>query len=192
MKRIAITGSSHSETSVMTNALAAMTGFDIASCPAYSLLASKYMLTPEREKCQWPDSFVFCLGAFTERLIVEQSYADRFVSEGSVLHELVWIKCRYPHHELIYEQSMINSLEQVVAEYASTRYNHIFHIGDTDATGLFDHCIRQMYARHDIRYQPVNGIDREAALERMVDCLSVKPVLSAKNSLLKAGNRQEE
>lgn len=186
MKRIAITGSLQSGTSVMTNALAAMTGFDVAVRPPYSLSASKYRLDPEIEKCQWPDSFVYCLGAFTDRMITEQRYADRFISEGSVLHELVWIKCRFPHHEPIYEQSMITGLERVVAEYASGNYDHIFHIDALHPSDVFDQCIKRLYARYGIRYLSFNGIDREATLERMADCLSVKPVLSAKHALMKA------
>ena len=184
MKRIAITGSPESGTFIMTNALAAMTGFDVAVRPPYSLLASKYQLDPELEKCQWPDSFLYCLSAFNERLMVEQQYADHFVSEGSVLHELAWIKCRFPRHELIYEQSMIRCLERVAAKYASTQYDCVFHIAANGATSRFDQYIRWLSAQYAIRCHSVEDDDREMMLKRMVEYLTIKPVLSAKYALL--------
>ena len=166
-----------------------MTGFDVAARPPYLLLASGYRLYPESEKCQWPDSFVYCLAAFTERMKVEQQYADRFVSDGGVLHELTWIKCRYTHCEPIYEQSMIRSLEQVAAKYASAQYDAVFHIAATGAPSRSDQYIMQISAQYDIRYQPIDsGADGETILGQMVECLDVKPVLSAKFALLKSSN----
>ena len=187
MKRIAITGFPERGTTELTLALAAMTGFDVAARPPYPLLASGYRLDPESEKCQWPDSFVYCLAAFTERMMVEQQYTDRFVSDGSVLHELAWIKCRYPRCEPIYEQSMIRSLEQVAAKYTSAQYDAVFHIAATGAPSRPDHYIRQISAQYAIRYQPLDsGADKEAMLGQMVECLAVKPVLSAKHALAKS------
>ncbi|GHU62205.1 hypothetical protein FACS1894123_02760 [Bacteroidia bacterium] len=83
MKRIALTGSPNRERTILANALSILAGFDRTLCPPYSQIAKKYDLSLDRSHCQWPDSYVYCLGAFTERVIVEQQYADHFVSERS-------------------------------------------------------------------------------------------------------------
>ena len=192
MKRIAITGSPERGTTELTHALAAMTGFDVAARPPYPLLASGYRLDDESEKCQWPDSFVYCLAAFTERMMAEQQYAGRFVSDGGVLHELAWLKCRHPRCEPVYEQSMIRSLERVVGKYASAQYDSVFHIAAAGATNRFDQYIRRISVQYAIRYQPLDsGADRVTMLEQMAGCLAAKPVLSAKHAWLKIAGQQK-
>lgn len=190
MKRIAITGSTPSGRSIIAKALAAMTGFDMVFTPPYSHLAMKYDLNMKSAECQWPDSFVYSLGAFTERIMVERAYENLYVSDGGVFDELIWIKCRYPHLEPIYERSMIQSLENVVVEYASSQYDHIFHITAPDTSDdVTDRSLRHLYDRHKIPYTTVDGSDQEHALEEIVMNIGVKPVLPPGRSLLKvSGN----
>jgi hypothetical protein len=190
MKRIALTGSCDHERTVLTNALAIMTGFDPVLCPPYAQLAIKYGLDMERSACQWPDSYIYCLGAFTERIIVEQQYADRFVSDGGVLKELAWIKCRYPQVELIYEQSMIRSLERIITEYAKNGYDSIFHLQPVSGPDTTGHCLRTLFEQYHIPHQIIDPANKENALQRMTDFLEIKPVLSAMHALLKAERQQ--
>lgn len=185
MKRIALTGSSNRERTILANALSILAGFDRTLCPPYSQIAKKYDLSLDRTHCQWPDSYVYCLGAFTERVIVEQQYADHFVSDGSVLNELVWIKCRYPQMELIYEQSMIHSLEKVLAEYAANKYDFLFHIGATVTGDTSDLCLRQLFEKYNIRHQNIDPSDPENALKQMAEFMEIIPVQSATHALLK-------
>ncbi len=189
MKRIAITGFPQSGKTIMSHALAAMSGFDVATCPPYPQLAVKYELSPERSKCQWPESFEYGLASFTERIIIEQNYEDRYISDGSVLNELVWLKCRYPQNELIYEQSMIHSLEHVVAEYTSSKYEYIFHLNAIDSSDIFDQCMKQTLNQYAIQYQSIDGSNKKEALKQIIDWLEIKPILSPGHSLLSTYNK---
>lgn len=189
MNRIAITGS-FLERTILANALSAMTGFDIMISPTYSHTAYKYKLNSDISKCQWPDSYVYCLETFTQRVIVEQKYGDRFISDGSVMQELGWIKSRYPQNDLIYEQSMINSLEKVIVEYASNSYDYIFHLGTHKEQDITDQCMLKIFSRHFLDYKKIDCSDKESALDRMLEYLHLKPVLSAEFSLFKASGNQ--
>jgi len=144
MHRIAINGSDLSLRSYLAQSFAAMTGMKLIAITPYSDIASMYKLDYEIEKCQWPDSYIYCLGAFTQRIIVEQRLEDSYISDGGVFHELCWLKCRFPHIELIYERSMIQSLENIVANYACNEYDFIFHIESNDSTDVVDQCLKHL------------------------------------------------
>jgi hypothetical protein len=186
MKRIAITGSDSCEVTTVAKALSIMCGYDLCISPAFSQTSIKYGMSMDIEACQWPDSYVYCLDAFTERIIVEQQYGENFVSDGSVLKETVWLKCRYPHVEPIYEQSMIRSLERVVAAYTAKNYDEIFYLPGGEGTGATGNCLLQLFESYGIPYRPIHLPDRESALESMMEYLDVPPVMSASFSLSKA------
>ncbi|MDR0757050.1 MAG: hypothetical protein LBF85_04295 [Tannerella sp.] len=117
---------------------------------------------------------------------MEQKYGEKFVSDGSVLQELVWLKCRSLHVELIYEQSMIHSLERVFAVYAAKNYDVIFHaelLSETDVAGT---CLRQLFEEYRIPGRCIDFSDREHALQAMADRMQVTPKMSAVHSLSKA------
>jgi hypothetical protein len=185
--RIAITDSGRGESLPVAKALAIMCEYDLSVSPPYPQMAMKYGLDLDRETCQWPDSYVYCLGAFTSRLIVEQRYAEKFVSDGSVLKELVWLKCRFPYMEPVYEQSMIHSLERILAEYASRHYDVIFHLselsGTEEAAGA---CMRRLLEAYRIPFQFTGFSDMEDALRDMTEHLEIKPRMSAFYALSKA------
>ena len=194
MKRIAINDSKLERSSFLSKAFSAMTGFDYISHTPYSIIAYKYKLNMDISNCQWPDSFVYCLGAFTRRIMDEQKMDDLFISDGGVFYELSWIKCRFTHIELIYERSMIESFEKVVMNYASNEYDYIFHINSNDPSDVTDQCLKQLYNHHQIKHHIIDGTNEEKALEQMLEHLQVKPKISAKFSLLKFANefRQNE
>ncbi|MDR2763955.1 MAG: hypothetical protein LBB90_02885 [Tannerella sp.] len=186
MKRIAIAGLNGGENILAAKALATMCGYDLSISPSFSLTAIRYGLSMDMKVCQWPDSWVYCLGAFTERIVTEQRYGEKFVSDGSVLKELVWLKCRYPRVEPIYEQAMIHSLERVVAVYAAKNYDIIFHaevLSETDTAGV---CLRRLCETYHIPCRAIDFSDRENALQVVADCLQVTPKMSAAHSLSKA------
>jgi hypothetical protein len=186
MRRIAVAGLNSSENLLVAKTLAIMCGYDLSLSPSFSQTAIRYGLGIDMESCQWPDSYVYCLGAFTERIIVEQKYGERFVSDGSVLKELVWLKCRYPHTELIYEQSMIHSLERVFGVYAAKNYDVVFYadvLSETDAAGS---CLRCLFETYHIPGRAIDFSNRESALQVMADRLQVAPKMSAAYSLSKA------
>jgi hypothetical protein len=186
MKRIAVTGSGSREATLVAKALSIMCGYDLCVSPSFSQTAVKYGMSIDIEACQWPDSYVYCLDVFTERIIVEQQYGENFVSDGSVLEELVWLKCRYPHLELIYEQSMIRSLERVVVAYAAKNYDVIFHLSGRQKSSITGDCLQQLFDIYDIPYKPIHSPDCETDLEAMVEYLGISPVMSASFSLSKA------
>jgi len=188
MKRIAITGSTHSRRTILAEALSAMSGLDLISCPSYSSIAAKYKLDLDISKCQWPDSFVYCMGAFTQRILAERGLEDEYISDGSVLNEISWLKSRYPHIELIYERSMIQSLENVIVDYVSNEYDFIFHIDSNDLSDVIDLCLKQIFLQCNIKHHIIDGANSEDALNQILDHLQVKPVLSAKHALLSANN----
>ena len=185
MKRIAINGSQSGRRSFLAKAFAAMTGFDFIVNTPYSIIAYQYKLNMDISRCQWPDSFIYCLGAFKQRIVDEQSMDDLYISDGGVFNELSWIKCRFSHIELIYERSMIDSFEKVVMNYASNEYDNIFHINSNDPADVIDQCLKQLYNKHQIKHQIIDGAVGEKALHQMLAYLQVKPVLSAKYALLK-------
>ena len=185
MKRIAITGSKQSGRTILANALSAMTGFDLIICPPYSSIASKYKLDIDISKCQWPDSFEYCLGAFTQRIMIEQKFNDEYISDGGVFSEISWLMCRYPHIELIYERSMIQCLENIIVDYASNEYDYIFHIDSGYPSDAIDQCLKRIYLHHHIKHQIIAATNSENALNSILDCLDVKQLLSAKYALLK-------
>jgi len=186
MNCIAITGSNLSCRSYLAKAFSAMTGIELIARTPYSSIAYMYELDHEISKCQWPDSYVYCLGAFTQRIIVEQKFEDSYISDGGVFNELCWLKCRYPHIELIYERSMIQCLEKIIMDYALKKYNFIFHIDSNDHSDSIDQCLRQMYLHHNIKHNVIDATNKEDALNKMLSYLHIKPLLSAKYSLLKA------
>jgi len=186
MKRIAIHGSLQSGRSFLTQALAAMTGLDFIIQLPYSTVAYKYNLDSDIEKCHWPDSFVYCLGAFTQRILAEKRLDDLFISDGGVFNELSWIKCRFPHIDLIYERSMITSFEKVVVDYTLKEYDLILHVDSNSASDAIDQCLKQLYLNHRINHQLIDGSNPEEALNKMAECIQAKPVLSAKHALLKS------
>jgi hypothetical protein len=186
MKRIAIAGLNSSDNLLVAKTLAIMCGYDLNLSPSFSQTAIKYGLEMDMESCQWPGSYVYCLGAFTERIIVEQKYREKFISDGSVLKELVWLKCRYPHVELIYEQSMIRSLERVLAVYAAKNYDVVFHaelLSETDVSGI---CLRHLFETYHIPCRAIDFSNKENALQVMVEWLQITPKMSAAHSLSKA------
>ena len=187
MKRISINGSHQSKRSYLAKAFSAMTGMDYIASTPYSMIAYQYKLDIDKAKCQWPDSYVYCLGAFTERIMREQKLEDLFISDGGVFNELSWIKCRYSHIELIYERAMIECLEKVVMHYASNEYDCIFHIDSNDPKDDMDLCLMQLYNNHCLKHYLIDGTDGEDALHQMLEHLQVKPKLSAKYALLKIG-----
>jgi hypothetical protein len=187
MKRIAITGLENRENLLLTKALSIMCRYDLCISPSYLQVAGKYKLSMDIEACQWPDSYIYCLGAFTERITTEQQYGDNFVSDGSVLKETAWLKRRYPQIELIYEQTIIHSLERIVTEYASKKYDYIFHISIPDEAETPEaSCIRQMFGTCQIKHIPVNLSDKLGALQMMAEYLEIKPEFQAKFALAKA------
>jgi hypothetical protein len=190
MKRIALTGSCNQERTILTNSLAIMTGFDLVLCPPYSQLVIKYGLGTECSAYQWPDSYIYCLGAFIERIIVEQHHADRFVSDGGVLKELAWIKGRHPQVELIYEQSMIYSLERIITEYAQNGYDSIFHLQPVSEPNTIELYLKGLFEQYHILHQIIDPANKENALQQMMDFLEIKPVLSAEYALLTAERQQ--
>jgi hypothetical protein len=186
MKRITVTGSDNSEHALVTKALSIMYGYDLCMSPSYSQLAGKYGLSMDIEACQWPDSYVYCLGAFTERAIVEQQYSEKFVSDGSVLKEIVWLRGRYSHIELVYEHAMIHSLERVLVEYVSRKYDAVFHLPSLSGTDTDDVCFRRLFAENHIACRFINAPDAPDALRMMADQLEIKPVMPATFALSKA------
>jgi hypothetical protein len=186
MKRIAITGPDSSEGLLVAKALSIMCGYDLSISPSFSHVAFKYGLNTDIEACQWPDSYLYCLEAFTERIIVKQQYGDRMVSDGSVLSELVWLKCRYPHVDLICEQSMIRTLERVFASYAAKNYGVIFHLSALSGTGVEKDCLRALFETYHIPCRTVASPDRESALQEMAAHLQITPVMNASCSLARA------
>jgi hypothetical protein len=192
MKRIAITGLENRENLLVAKALSIMCGYDLCISPSYLQIAGKYKLSVDIEACQWPDSYIYCLGALTERIITEQQYGENFVSDGSVLKETAWLKCRYSQIELIYEQTMIHSLERIITEYASKKYDSIFHLSIPDETETPEaSCIHQMFGIYQIKYIPVSSSDKVDALQIMAEYLEVKPVLPAAVALTKAARGWE-
>ncbi|MDR3246540.1 MAG: hypothetical protein LBT50_08930 [Prevotellaceae bacterium] len=188
MDRIAITGLEKRESILVAKALSIMSGYDLILSLPYSQIAFKYGLTSSIEACQWPDSYVYCLGAFTERVIMEQGYAERFVSEGSVFKELIWLQYRFPHVDLIYEQSMIHCMERVFAEYAAKNYDVIFH-SETNESGAG---LSRLFATYRIPYQQIDFSDRKTALQAMADYLKIKPKMPAHYSLSKTSRELGE
>jgi len=185
MNCIAINGSNLSRRTHLAKALSAMTGMEIIASTPYYSIASKYKLHHEISKCQWPDSYIYCLGAFTQRIIAEQKFEDSYISDGGVFNELCWLKCRYPHIELIYERSMIQCLENIIIDYALNKYDFIFHIDSNESSDPIDLCLKQIYLNCNIKHHIFNTTNEEDALNQMINLLQVKPLLSAKYSLLK-------
>jgi hypothetical protein len=138
------------------------------------------------EVCQWPDSYVYCLDVFTERIIVEHRYGENFVSDGGVFKELIWLKCRFPHVELIYEQSMIRSLERVVMAYAAKNYDEVYFLSGMQGDNTKGDCQQKLLETGGLPYHFIDSPDRETALESMVAHAGLSPVMSASFSLSKA------
>jgi len=166
MKRIAITGFFNKRRTILGNALSAMTKFDYIAGPSFSTVAAKYKMDYDKEKCQWPDSFIYCLDAFTQRIIAEKNLEDFYITDGGVFNEICWLKCRYPHNELIYERSMIVSLEKVVTDYASKEYDFIFHIETGDPSNVSDQCLKQIYKNYDLKHHIIDTPNDEDALNQ--------------------------
>jgi hypothetical protein len=186
IKRIAVTGSGSSEDILAAKALSIMCGYDLCISPPFSQTAIKYGMSMNIEACQWPDSYVYCLDAFMERIITEHQHVEKFVSDGSVLKEVVWLKCRFPHIEPIYEHSMIRNLERVVAEYAAKNYDEIFYLPGRQGTGGTGDYLRQLLEAYGILYKPICSPERETALRLMQEHSGISPVMSASFSLSKA------
>jgi hypothetical protein len=187
INRIAIINPGRDESLPVAKALAAMCGYDLSISPSFHQMAIKYRLSLDIEACQWPDSYVYCLGAFTERLIVEQRYAEKFVSDGSVFKELVWLKCRYPYVEPVYEQSMIRSLERILVEYAAKNYDVIFLLSTPSETeNAAGACIHQLLESYCLPFRLIDFSDREHALQTMAEHLKVNIRISASCALSKA------
>jgi hypothetical protein len=186
MKRIAVTGVGNREDTLVAKALSIMCGYDLCVSPSFSQTAIKYGMSMDIEMCQWPDSYVYCLDVFTERIMVELQYGEKFVSDGSVLKELAWLKCRFPHVELIYEHSMIRSLERVITAYAAKSYDDIFFLSGEQNSNITADCLQQILETSRLPYILIYSPNREAALESMVEHLGISPVMSASFSLSKA------
>jgi len=184
MNRIAITGTSNERRTILAKALSAMTGFDCILQIPYTIIAAKYKMAIEITECQWPDSFVYCMEEFTQRVISEKNLKDNFISDG-VFDEICWLKCRYPHVELIYERPMIISFEKVAANYANAQYDYIFHIDSSDDSNITEKCLKQIYHQYNINHNIINNQNDEEVLNQIIACLRVNPLLSAKYALHK-------
>ncbi|MDR0573597.1 MAG: hypothetical protein LBG96_06130 [Tannerella sp.] len=184
-KRIAVTGSGSREDTFVAKALSIMCGYDLCISPSFSQTAIKYGMNMDIQTCHWPDSYVYCLDVFTERIIMEHQYGEKFVSDGSVLKESVWLKCRFPHVEPIYEQSMIRSLERVVAAYAVKNYDAVFYLSGGQGSRITGDCMERLLETYGIPYRAIHSPDRETALNSMMEYSGIPPVMSAKFSLSK-------
>ena len=183
MKRIAINCSHICRRSLLSKAFSAMTGLHFIESIPYSIIAYQYKLIIDKSKCQWPDTFTYCLEAFTRKIMIEQKFDDRYISNGGVFSEISWLKYKYSQ-ELNNEMSMIENLEKVIMNYASNEYDYIFHI-DSKEADVFDQCLRKLYDFYDLKHYLIDDSDDESALHQMLGHLQVKPVLSAKYALLK-------
>jgi hypothetical protein len=186
MKRIAITGAGGYEDLFVAKALSIMCGYDLCISPPFPQTAVRYGMSMDIEACQWPDSYVYCLDAFTERIIVEHRYGEKFVSDGSVLREPVWLKCRFPHTEPVYEQSMIRNLEKVAMAYAARNYDAIFHLSGGPETSAAGDYLQRLLDTCRIPYRRICLSDREAALQSMAEQAGIPPVMSPSFALSKA------
>jgi hypothetical protein len=74
MNRIATIGLNNSDNFLLSKALSIMTGYDLIVGRSYSIFAHRYNLKADINLCQWPESFIYCMDAFAERLITEQRY----------------------------------------------------------------------------------------------------------------------
>jgi len=171
MKRIAIVGTVCGERSVLTNALSAATGLRLIPCLPYSDVAARYKLDTDISDCYWPDSFEYCLGAFTQRIISEQKSGDSFISEGGVFDEITWLMCSFPHIELIYQKPIIKILEHIIVDYASKEYDFIFHVASADLSDLRSQCLKRLFICRNIKYYIIDTTDKEGALNKMLQCL---------------------
>ena len=190
MKRIAINGSSTCRCSLLSRAFSAMTGLDYIERVPYSIIAYKYKLVLDKSECKWTDSFTFSLEAFTRKIMIEQKFDDKFISNGGVFNEISWMKCRYSHIDRIHERTMIESLEKVVMNYASKEYDCIFHITSIEPSDAIDQCLRDLYDRYKLNYFIIDELNDEEALCQMLEHLQMKPVLSAKYALLNLQNNR--
>lgn len=183
MGKNAVIGSTQSGRMVISQALANMTGYNIIPRPTYVKIAMKYGLNINSNKCEWPDSFVYVIGSFTERVMIEQNYGENFISDGSAFDELVWIKCRYANLELIYERSMVLGLEKIMAEYVKREYDNVFRI-TMQQTDEEDKCLEDLMTQYKIPYTNIDGSDKEKALEQIVNYLDLKPIYPPGVSLI--------
>jgi len=191
MKRIVINGSQSVKRTFLAKAFAAMTGMDYIGCSPYSVIAYQYKLPFDLPNCQWPDSFVYCLGAFTQKIMLEQKFEEKFISDGGVFNELSWIKCRFPHIELIYERAIIESFEKVAMHYASNEYDYILHIDSKDPSDTINLFLKRLYDCYSIKHILIDKVSDEETLIRMLEHLQVKQVQSAKYALLKFADEFE-
>ncbi|MDR1202901.1 MAG: hypothetical protein LBL58_14905 [Tannerellaceae bacterium] len=195
MNRIATTGLSNLDNLLLSKTLSIMTGYDLIVGQSYSLFAHRYDLKADINLCQWSESFIYCMGAFTERLIVEQRYGENFVSQGSVLKELVWFMSRFNQIDFIYGVSIIKSIEKVIVNYAAKYYDVIFVYSDTANTendeseenaGTSLKGTINLLEANNLQYQIIDASDKESALSAMVNFLGMSPILSADKALTKA------
>ena len=161
-----------------------MSGLHFIESVPYSIIAYQYKLVIDKSKMSWSDSFTYCLGAFTRKIMIEQGLDNLFISNGGVFSEISWLKCRYSD-EFNNEMSMIESLEKVVMNYASKEYDYIFHIASKDPSDVIDQCLRHLYDYYNLQHNMIDDSNDEEALNQMQEHLQMNPVLSAKYALLK-------
>ena len=176
MKRIAINGSQPGRRSNLTKALSAMTGMDMVLNTPYQTIASQYQMAPDMSECIWPEAYIYCLEAFTRKIMFEQKYGDGFISDGGVFEEICWIKHLDSCIGSIYEMTVISSFEKVMMNYALNAYDYIFHIESGEPLDAINRVLKQLYRQHALKHHIIDESNDEKALHQMIAHLSKESV----------------
>jgi hypothetical protein len=194
MKKIAVTGATAQDRMLIVQALSYLTGYDVVRQTAFSCQAIKYDLSKEIEECSWSDLFVYALSSFTERIGIEQQY-EKYISNGSVFHELSLMEAihqshRHSERESMEYSSMLSALKKNVSEYAIREYDCVIHLSGTyEVGGMYqrqDDNLKDLIQGCDKKFIVDEGFILSDILEEISIYLGVNPVHLPGTALRKA------
>lgn len=210
MKRIAVIGVPNTGKSIISNSLSLMSGIPLLN--ERKDLDSKEVLNGRlfSSNRSWVEAFSSCLSTFVSRVVSERINHDGFISDGSVLNEvilnIVGIRMqmeKVPAYRILkrlkfqrqmkeYLQ-MSNALLNVVKSYAKENYEYIIWLVPVDLAQdggkaelgirLFSDLLEDILKESGFKTFKYNTNNYKVALTKMVVDLGIKQIYSPENAL---------
>ena len=213
MDNILISGAPNTGKSIIANSLSYIVDLPIVKSRTYSEVSFEYNLNKNVLSLGFNDLFTVGFSNFTDRTQLEYRYQNGFISDGSIINDLISMKLYLSEKSQITHKifkwisnkryineclKMLNSFERLVIAYSKNQYYSIIHLETTinskisgnDAMNVHIEKYNQelilFYKRAGLQYTQHSNQDFIEILEQIVLDKNLKTIISPSNALLRA------
>lgn len=209
MNNILISGAPGTGKSIISTALSYMIGFPIVRNRPSSEVVYELNLNSDISSHSFKELFTIGFSNFVDRLQLEYRYPEGFISDGSIINDIVTMKLYLntqasqtnpffnwiPNKTYIKEcNKMIHSLERIAREYARYQYGTVVHLApshkvkseiERDYLKKFNEELLGFYHSANINFSEYNGSNFGDVVEKLISEKKYKVYLSTSSALFK-------